>query len=287
MSYVLWNNGRESRSGLRSSTPPTRFARGGQLSQLPQISTKQNISVCIQCCERETEGQYLKIGGNKKWKFSFFHQRHALWTSFLTFFVVAHTVTNFLTKLEDMLLIFCGKIWISFFFPNSLFFGVAGARCKAGNANVHFKPYRRCNGLIEECTVLAGALMTPQDRPFQLRGLNQSTVSVILSSQNRGRFPSDSKDTLRETPQGARKWRTRFSLQDWNSTLQANSPQLEMTQNPREAHIKLSIQQSPKAFCCVLKRLLNAVSKLLYHTGNGRMASPHVHKIRGIYFLGR
>ncbi len=33
----------------------------------------------------------------KKWKFSFFHLRHALWTSF-DIFVVAHRVTNFLPK---------------------------------------------------------------------------------------------------------------------------------------------------------------------------------------------
>ncbi len=36
----------------------------------------------------------------KKWKFSFFHQRHALWMSF----VVTYRVTNLLPKLVDMLL---------------------------------------------------------------------------------------------------------------------------------------------------------------------------------------
>ena len=39
----------------------------------------------------------------KKWKFSFFPQRHALSTSF-EIFVVTYGVTNFLPKLTDMLL---------------------------------------------------------------------------------------------------------------------------------------------------------------------------------------
>ena len=39
----------------------------------------------------------------KKWKFSFFHQRHALLTSF-DIFVVTYRVKNFLPKLLDMLL---------------------------------------------------------------------------------------------------------------------------------------------------------------------------------------
>ncbi len=41
----------------------------------------------------------------KKWKFSFFHQRHALSTSF-DIFVVTYRETNFLPKLVDMLLVF-------------------------------------------------------------------------------------------------------------------------------------------------------------------------------------
>ncbi len=39
----------------------------------------------------------------KKWKFSFFRQRHALWTGF-DIFVVTYRVTNFLPELVDMLL---------------------------------------------------------------------------------------------------------------------------------------------------------------------------------------
>ena len=40
---------------------------------------------------------------SKKWKFSFFRQRHALLTSF-DIFVVTYRVTNFLAKLVHMLL---------------------------------------------------------------------------------------------------------------------------------------------------------------------------------------
>ncbi len=51
---------------------------------------------------------FLAIPENKefkKWKFSFFYQRHALSTSF-DIFVVTYRVTNFLPKLLHMLL-FC------------------------------------------------------------------------------------------------------------------------------------------------------------------------------------
>ena len=53
----------------------------------------------------------------KKWKFSFFCQRHALSTSF-DIFVVTYRVTKFLPKLMDMLLFSMEKNWISIFcFP--------------------------------------------------------------------------------------------------------------------------------------------------------------------------
>ncbi len=50
-----------------------------------------------------SHGLYRKIGNSKKWKFSFFCQRHALLTSF-DIFVVTYRVTNFLPKLINMLL---------------------------------------------------------------------------------------------------------------------------------------------------------------------------------------
>ena len=60
---------------------------------------------------------------NKKWKFSFFHQRHALLMNF-DIFVVTYRVTNFLPKLVNMPLFSAEKNWISIFcFP--LFLGIA------------------------------------------------------------------------------------------------------------------------------------------------------------------
>ncbi len=50
----------------------------------------------------------------KRMKFSFFHQRHALSTSF-DIFVVTYRVTNFLPKLMDMLLFFGEKTEFPFF----------------------------------------------------------------------------------------------------------------------------------------------------------------------------
>ncbi len=61
-------------------------------------------------CHTETCGQYPKIG---KWKYKpwnsvFFHQRHALWTSF-DIFVVTYRVTNFLPKTGQHPIIYYGK----------------------------------------------------------------------------------------------------------------------------------------------------------------------------------
>ena len=50
----------------------------------------------------------------KKVKVSFFHQRHALLTSF-DIFVVTYRVTNFLPKLVDMLLFSAEKTEFPFF----------------------------------------------------------------------------------------------------------------------------------------------------------------------------
>ena len=58
--------------------------------------------------------QWLAIPENrefKKWKFSFFHQRHALSTSF-DIFVVTYRVTNFLPKLVNIY----GKLNFHFWF---------------------------------------------------------------------------------------------------------------------------------------------------------------------------
>ncbi len=55
-----------------------------------------------------------------KWKFSFFRQRHALWTSF-DILVVTYRVINFLPKLVDILLFSMGKNWISIFCFSPIF----------------------------------------------------------------------------------------------------------------------------------------------------------------------
>ncbi len=64
----------------------------------------------------------------KKWKFSFFCQRHALWTSFGTFVVTyrgtSYRGTNVLPKLVNILLFFRGKK-LNFHFLKSLFSTVA------------------------------------------------------------------------------------------------------------------------------------------------------------------
>ena len=58
----------------------------------------------------------------KKMKFSFFHQRHLLSTSF-DIFVVICRVTNFLPKLLNMLLFSAGKKKLNLHFLNSPVFG--------------------------------------------------------------------------------------------------------------------------------------------------------------------
>ncbi len=67
-------------------------------------------------------GHTWKLGKWKKWKFSFFHQRHALSMSF-DIFVGTCRVTNVLPKLLHMLLFSMEKM--EFPFLNSLFSGVA------------------------------------------------------------------------------------------------------------------------------------------------------------------
>ncbi len=73
-------------------------------------------------CLQDSWGK-LAIPENRKFKkrkSSFFHQRHALWTS-LDIFVVTYRVTNFLPKLLNMLLFFYGKK-LNFYLLNSPIF---------------------------------------------------------------------------------------------------------------------------------------------------------------------
>ncbi len=63
----------------------------------------------------------------KKMKFSFYRQRHTLWTSF-HIFVVTSIVTNFLLKLVYMLLLFSVKKTEFPFFFKSLIFGYCHTR---------------------------------------------------------------------------------------------------------------------------------------------------------------
>ena len=62
------------------------------------------------------------IRENKKWKFSFFHQRHA-WSMSFHIFIVTYRVTNCLPKLVHMLLFSMENFF--FFFFSIPFFGTA------------------------------------------------------------------------------------------------------------------------------------------------------------------
>ena len=64
---------------------------------LPLAPTTQNSS--FRYLAHGWARQYPKIGTWKKMKFSFFHERHTLSTSFDIFVVVTYRVTNFLPKL--------------------------------------------------------------------------------------------------------------------------------------------------------------------------------------------
>ncbi len=73
--------------------------------------------------------QYPKIGETKNGNSVFFHQRHALSTSF-NIFVLTHSVTNFLPKLVDILLFSTEKLNFLFFhFP--IFWFYRGRKRKA------------------------------------------------------------------------------------------------------------------------------------------------------------
>ena len=107
-----------------SSLPPRQLMGTHLRNQLNVFSSE--VTPCALMGFEQIEcalcGLYRKIGKSKTWKFSFFHQRHTLWTSF-DIFVVTYRVTNFLPKLIDMLL-FSMENWISIFgFP--LFSGYA------------------------------------------------------------------------------------------------------------------------------------------------------------------
>ena len=112
------------------------WSRNPEISASEAQNESQNVSRSIYCClvgvslarhEARENGrfrQYPIIGTWKKMKFSFFHQRHALSTSF-DIFVVTYRVTNFLPKLVHMLLFSTEKTEFPFFW-NPLFSGIAG-----------------------------------------------------------------------------------------------------------------------------------------------------------------
>ncbi len=82
-------------------------------SRLEEKKVEMGLHLFLSCLFQENGmPPPLRVGKTgkrevKKWKFSFFHQRHALSTSF-DIFVVTYRVTNFLPNLFDMLL-FCMK----------------------------------------------------------------------------------------------------------------------------------------------------------------------------------
>ena len=86
--------------------------------------THQQLSSAVRLCSSvsflQQDSKSWAILENrefKKWKFSFFRQRHALSTSF-DILVVTYRVTNFLPKTLQHAIIFYRKNWISIFgFP--------------------------------------------------------------------------------------------------------------------------------------------------------------------------
>ncbi len=111
----------------------------------------------------------------KKWKFSFFHQRHTLLTSF-DIFVVTYRVTNFLPKLIDMLLFSTEETEFPFlvfpYFPvmPSWAFDTWGKLCASLHFHAkwfefhcfeEFAQKQRCLGLNSQVKFVATNVMGP------------------------------------------------------------------------------------------------------------------------------